>query len=256
MDRVLLNVASIAPHRWEARGRCKIALFARARWRACHAGYEGAYHVPWGAVRRSSRKKLFAPEGVAKILDRAGESRFSRACPPIAASVWRDAVGARIAERAQPISLWNGILVLRTATSVWAHELSFLTDDICGRLRERGVEVRQLRFHVGPISAVERPAERRIARTVPKAHALPSDLAGLLANLSDTALRAAIARAAESNLAWQSVVRPAIGPLTGGQRAVRAPRSAEAENAPPDRAPPVFRGGPPSTTSSGRDRSR
>jgi hypothetical protein len=207
-------------------------------------------------VRRSPRKRLFAPEALDQILDRAGENRFARARPPVAASVWRDAVGARIAERAQPISLWNGVLVLRTATSVWAHELSLLSDDICGRLRDRGVEARQLRFQVGPVTAVERPAERRIARTVPKAQALPSELAGVLSMLGDEALRAVIARAAASNLAWQSVVRPATGPLSEAQRAVRAPRSAEGEIVPPGRTPPASRGEGTNTPASGRDRSR
>jgi len=207
-------------------------------------------------MRRSSRKSLFAPEALDRILDRAGENRFARARPPIAASVWRDAVGARIAERAQPISLSNGVLLLRTATSVWSHELSLLADDICSRLRARGVDAKQLRFQVGAIAPVERPAERRVARTVPKTHALPAELTGVLAGLGDASLAATIARAAESNLAWQSVVRPSTAPINEARRAVRAPQSSEEETAPPARTPPASRAASPGRPAGARGRSR
>jgi len=207
-------------------------------------------------VRRSSRKSLFAPEALDRILDRAGESRFARLKPPIAASIWRDAVGARIAEHAQPLSVTHGIVLLRTATSVWAHELSLLAEEICVRLRARGVEARQLRFHVGPIAAIERPAERRVARAVPKVFALPPDLERVVTGVDDQELAAAIARAAASNLAWQSTVQRVTTPFSEAQRAARAPRSAERESAPPGQSPPAVRGGARRTPEDARDRRR
>src|SRR5260370_33659531 len=97
------------------------------------------------------RPHLHAPESLTAILDRAGESRFARAHSPIAPKLWRDAVGARIAERAHPVSIYGGVLLLRVPSSVWAHELSLLSETVGERLRERGVAGRELRFRVGAL---------------------------------------------------------------------------------------------------------
>jgi hypothetical protein len=206
---------------------------------------------------RRSRDRLTAPELLEAILDRAGESRFARVRPPIAARLWKDAVGARIADRARPISLFGGVLVLLVPSSVWAHELSLLTDEICASLRGRGVNARELRFRVGAVPAVERPPERRVARAVPVAREVPRDLAPFLAKVGDGELRAAIGRAAASNLAWQSVVRsPPEQPVSEAQRAARAPRFAGEGSAPPDPALPASPEGPPDTRATGPNRPR
>jgi predicted nucleic acid-binding Zn ribbon protein len=209
-------------------------------------------------MRRSSRKSLAAPEALDHILDRAGENRFARVKPPIAASVWRDAVGARIAEHAQPIAVTYGVVLLRTATSVWAHELSFLADEICTRLRARGVEARQLRFQVGAIAPIERPAERRVARTVPRPFSLPPELADVMAGVEDRELAATIAGAAASNLAWQSKAQRATAatPVNEGLRGARAPQSAEREIAPRAQSRPAVHAGAPGTPEGARGRRR
>jgi Dna[CI] antecedent, DciA len=208
-------------------------------------------------MARRSRFPLSAPEPLRLILARAGENRFARTRDAIPPAVWRDAVGARIAERAFPISLEEGTLLLRVPTSVWANELSFLADEICGRLKERGVVVRELRFRVGAVPTVERPPERRTARAVPVIREIPEELAHVLSAVTDPELRQAIERAAAANLAWQSVTRPAPpAPLTEAQRAVRAPRSAGAESAPPARRSPASPGAQPGTREDGRRRSR
>jgi hypothetical protein len=185
-------------------------------------------------MAKRKRSHLATPEPLRAILDRAGENRFARHREPIPAALWRDAVGARIAERALPITLENEVLLLRVPTSVWANELSLLSDEVCARLRDRGVVARELRFRVGPLPPIDRPPERRIARTVPAVRAVPDELARVLAGVEDLGLRQAIERAAQANLAWQTVVRAAPqAPLNEAQRAARAPRSAEGETARP-----------------------
>jgi hypothetical protein len=207
--------------------------------------------------RGGRRPPLASPEAVEDILGRAGESRFARVRPPIAAKVWRDAVGARIAERAVPISLYGASLVLRVASSVWAHELSLLSEDVCSRLRERGVEVRELRFRVGAMAAIERPPERRTARAVPKTREIPAEVSDSLAQVESVELREAIERAAASNLAWQSladfVPRKSV---TEAQRGARAPRSAARETSPPDRTSPASREATRGTRGGARGRPR
>ena len=208
-------------------------------------------------MARRPRSTPSAPESLRAILERAGENRFARAREAIPAALWREAVGARIAERARPLSLEDGTLVLRVPTSVWANELSLLADEVFARLRERGVVARELRFRVGAVPPVERPPERRIARAVPVIREVPAELARVLATVNDPQLRQAIENAAAANLAWQSVTRPAPqAGVTEAQRAARAPRSSGAESAPPARTSPASPGAPRDTPGGGRRRSR
>jgi hypothetical protein len=208
-------------------------------------------------MRNRSRQALRSPEALDTILSRAGESRFARARPPIPERLWREAVGARIAERAQPVWLHDGTLVLRVTSSVWAHELSLLAEDVCARLRECAIDARSLRFRVGPLPAVERPPERRVARTVPTDRFVPPELAASLEQVPDQSLRDAIERAATANLAWQSIVTTTeADSVTEARRAARAPRSAGAETCPQDPKPPASPALPRRTRANEPDRSR
>ena len=208
------------------------------------------------AVKRS-RPSMASPEPLGAILSRSGENRFARVRPPVSAQVWRDAVGPRIADRARPVWLHDGLLVLRVPSSVWAHELSLLAEEVCGRLRQRGVDARTLRFRVGPLPPIERPVERRVARTVPTERVIPPEVARALLAVEDEGLRAAIGRAAAANLAWQSLVRAAPeGNVTEARRGARAPRSSEKETSPPDRGTPAAREGAPHTLGGAANRPR
>lgn len=208
-------------------------------------------------MRRRTRQPLAEPEALDAILGRTGENRFARARPPFDAKLWRDSVGARIAERAQPIALQDGALLLRVPNSVWAHELSMLAEDVCSRLRERGVEVRRLRFRVGEPLLAERRPEPRISRSVPVVQPLPVELAHTIGAVGDEDLRAAIAGAAAANLAWQTVVGPlSEQAISEARRAARAPRGAGSETAPPARMSPASRAGAPRTPAGGRGRPR
>jgi predicted nucleic acid-binding Zn ribbon protein len=174
--------------------------------------------------RRSSMK---SPESLEGVLGRAGEHRFAIHRPPIATRIWTLAMGVRVAERAKPISLENGVLTVRVATSVWANELSFLQASLLERLRDQGVAVNELRFRVGPIDAPARPPERRLTRAVPAPATLPRELAAHIATIEDRELQEAITLAARANLAWQENVDPPQGPTA-------APRGID-QDEPPQR---------------------
>jgi predicted nucleic acid-binding Zn ribbon protein len=143
------------------------------------------------------------PESIEGVIDRAGEDRFALKRTPIAARVWTAAVGARIADRAKPMTLERGVLTVKFATSVWANELSLLQESLVARLRNAGVEVKELRYRVGEIEPPARPPERRGTRAVPPPAPLPRELAVLLSRVEDRDLKEAIALAARANLAWQ-----------------------------------------------------
>ena len=210
------------------------------------------------AVRpRRARDPLAVPEPLAAILDRAGESRFCRAQIAVAPAVWRDAVGARIAERVRPISIFGETLLLRVPSSVWAHEISLLSAELCARLRVRGVEVRELRFRVGDTPPPDRPPQRRACRTVPSTSAIPDEVRRSLALVEDDGLRASIARAAAANLAWQACGDPvSAGGFSEATRGVRAPRASAEGTCPPDRSSMTYREGSPGTHENGRGRRR
>src|SRR5512142_297721 len=123
--------------------------------------------------RRPRRPKLRMPETLEGVIDRAGENRFAPRKPPLPLAVWAAAVGLRVAERARPVDLQNGVLLVRVATSVWATELSLLQTSILERLRAEGVDVRELRFRVGAIDPPARPPERRATRKIPPPAPLP-----------------------------------------------------------------------------------
>ncbi len=184
--------------------------------------------------KRRFRQPLRRPEGIEDVLSRSGDARFARIRAPISARLWREAVGGRIASRAEPIRVEQGVLVVRVASSVWASELSLLSEAILARLRVAGLDVKRLHFRVGEIAPPDRPPERRRTTRAPAAVPLPPDLAHHLAAIEDPDLRGAIEESARMNLAWQRETEPVpASQASGAPRAARVPRGAGTGSAPP-----------------------
>jgi hypothetical protein len=154
-------------------------------------------------ARRKGKRKAMGPELVGAVLDRAGEDRFSPIRAPVPMSTWIEVCGPRVAERARPIKLEHGVLVVRTATSAWAHELSLLSTDLLERLRRAGVAVTELRFRVGTVEPLPRPPGREVVKRIPPPAELPPSVASAVAQLDDEELRAAITEAARASLAFR-----------------------------------------------------
>ena len=195
--------------------------------------------------RPNRRPVLRAPEPIAGVLGRAAREGVRGGKHNISMQDWEAAVGARIAERAQPIELDRGTLIVRVATSVWASELSLLATPILERLAARGLEVRALRYRVGAVEAPRNEKGFRASRAVPSPLPLPNELVGALASVGDEDLRSIIAEAAQANLAWQAYVGPGKSdPATSAaSRAARVPQSAERGSDPPARTPAGAPGG-------------
>jgi predicted nucleic acid-binding Zn ribbon protein len=150
---------------------------------------------------------------------------------------WKLAVGPRIADRAHPVSLERGVLLVKVTSSAWANELQMLAPELVARLRVRGHAVDQLRFRVGPLDQPERPPERRATRKVPPPVALGPELKASLALIGDDVLRSVIERAASANLAWQDhVAQTPANQITEAPRGARVPRDAGTGTAPPGRS--------------------
>lgn len=170
------------------------------------------------------------------VLDRAGENRFAKRQLPVPLAIWRAAVGPRIADRARPIALERGVLVVKVTTSVWANELSMLAPKILEKLGESlpNLAVKSLRFRVGPLDIVEGVQEKRTYRQIPPPAPLAPELERSLATVEDEELRSLIANAASKNLAWQTAV---TGPgTTGGRRGAPGLQAAGTRSVPPARS--------------------
>ncbi|MDF2694439.1 MAG: Zn-ribbon-containing RNA-binding protein [Labilithrix sp.] len=191
-----------------------------------------------GIRKRRRRPRLEAPERLEDVLERAGENRFARKQLPVPLAQWRAAVGPRIADKARPIALERGVLVVKVVTSVWANELSMLAPQIIEKLAGTapngapGIEVKSLRFRVGPLDVIEGIPQRRDYRQIPPPAPLAPDLKSSLARIEDDELRSTIERAARANLAWQTVPARVV---SEGPPASRGPRDAGRGSAPPDR---------------------
>ncbi len=200
------------------------------------------------SAKRRRRKNLLAPESLETLLERAGEDRFARKRSPVPMKEWKVIVGLRIADRAHPVTLERGILLIKVTTSVWANELQMLAPELVARLRIRGYAVDQLRFRVGPLDMPDRPPERRATRKVPPPVALSLELKASIAKVADPELRAVIAGAASANLAWQDFVAPS-GPASPGKpQPPRPPRPPCPAPTVPDSAPSPIRGLNPNPT--------
>ncbi|HEY4116733.1 MAG TPA: DUF721 domain-containing protein [Byssovorax sp.] len=159
-------------------------------------------------MKRRARKKLDRPEALESLLGRVSPGSVASAQAVVPPRVWAAAVGIRIAERARPISLERGVLTIRAATSVWASELSMLGAAILGRLRSAGMNVRELRFRVGPIDPPRRAATIREERDIPPPPPLEGELAKQVQKISDPELRELLDGAARASLAVARHIAP------------------------------------------------
>jgi len=166
--------------------------------------------------KRWRRPKLYAPETIGTVIDRSGEDRFASSRAPISEHQWRRAVGARIGDRAKPISLENGVLIVKVASSAWAHELSLMKSDLLKPLASHGV--RDIRFRVGAIEPAQRLPEQRKSRAVPKAAPLTGELAESVAAIEDPELRELITIAAGASIAWQEHIEQRKSASKGTQK--------------------------------------
>jgi hypothetical protein len=118
---------------------------------------------------------------------------------------WPECVGAGIAANAWPARLArDGSLHVATSSSAWAFELTQLASSILKRLQERLGESApaSLKFAPGPLPEAGSAPVETSKRTVPVVSAADrAEGARIAATIENSALREAVARAAEASLA-------------------------------------------------------
>lgn len=104
---------------------------------------------------------------------------------------WAEAVGASIAQRAEPAGFRDGVLSVRVAGAAWMQELQFMKDELRERLNTRlgTALIRDIYFVSGPMTP---PATRPAAVAPPP----PPEAAIALPPLKDPRLAAVTERLA------------------------------------------------------------
>lgn len=132
----------------------------------------------------------------------------SRDVIPLAAltTAWPEVVGDAVARHAWPLRIArDGTLHVATASSTWAHELGFLSDEILERLRAHlGADApTKVKCAVGPIPEVDR-ADGESPEPLPADADVPfevrSEAAAMASAITDPELRDVVARAARASL--------------------------------------------------------
>lgn len=100
-------------------------------------------------------------EAVAYALDRSGLTDQARRVR--IAKIWREAVGAKLAERTAPESFNRGVLLVRTASAAWQNELTYLREELIRRINDTvGSElVKELKVVSGRFHRRSAPATRK-----------------------------------------------------------------------------------------------
>ncbi|MFO0551594.1 MAG: DUF721 domain-containing protein [Polyangiaceae bacterium] len=153
-------------------------------------------------ARRSRRSRDSEALGAILGRSRAFAPYLENTTSPIRARDWERAVGTRIAARTRPAKLDRGVLLVLTASAAWSNELSLLAGPIVEQLRALGVDVKEIRFRVGPIEQTNSLTPRRPAKLVPVQVPLDAAIRRSLAAVPDDDLRAAIEAAAKRSLGF------------------------------------------------------
>jgi hypothetical protein len=174
------------------------------------------------------KKASRAPTPVGALVEPAREVFAQRAGVVMDRETWRQAVGDRIAERAEPGWIKNSVLTVIVASAAWGQELSLLSGEVRKRLEAFGIRVQGIRFLVKDGAGFRRAGERRRPGV---RQALPPDLERQLKDVGDAELAATIAEAAEYSLGRTSASPPvserpgAPGPRGAGARSARSGRA-------------------------------
>jgi hypothetical protein len=110
---------------------------------------------------------------------------------------WPEAVGPRVAARAQPYRLQRGVLTVRVDGAAWLSELTYLKSEIRNRLNERlgGRPVTELRLVPGTVTLAPPPEPARQVATFSERTLDPAEVAAAaaaVAAVTDPELREAL----------------------------------------------------------------
>jgi predicted nucleic acid-binding Zn ribbon protein len=109
-------------------------------------------------MKRDARRKRALPVGqlVNELLGRRGVAANVREHRLVTA--WKEIAGERLAARAWPDGLKNGVLHVRVLNNAWLHELSFLKEALVGKANEvcgAPPLVREVRLHLGAAQGID-----------------------------------------------------------------------------------------------------
>ncbi len=170
-------------------------------------------------MKRRARKPGSAPVRagaiLAELLARRGVASAVREQRLV--TEWHDIVGERVATRAWPDGLRNGVLFVRVTNSAWLHELAFLKEKLVERANRvvgHPPLVREVRLHLGPCRGAaaddivaELAAMRRRPRPVPAPRPpVPAAAEAVITRSTEQVAHAELREAIRD--AWRKLSRP------------------------------------------------
>jgi predicted nucleic acid-binding Zn ribbon protein len=82
--------------------------------------------------------------------------------------IWETVVGANIAEKTEPDSIYDDVLTVRVSDSAWTYELTHMKEEIIEKLSDAlsGRRLRDIRFYTGSIRPVQakRKKKKKLAK--------------------------------------------------------------------------------------------
>ncbi len=133
---------------------------------------------------------------------------------------WAEIVGEAMGKATRPVALEGEILVVRTTSAAWSHELSFHAERIVAALRARlpGIAIASLRIRTGLVSARPKSTRRgRDVRVTPRAElGLPTSPAeDLAAAVERLRIRQRAERDAKRRAGWKDCSRCGVSVASG-----------------------------------------
>ena len=118
---------------------------------------------------QKKRKNIVWPQDLKGMEAILGKVAFSAKVPGIirrgrVMAAWPDVVGDKLAEKTEPVSLRDDVLTVRVEDPAWAHELTYMKDDLLDRLKRKmkGRPPKDIRFVTGSVKPFLRPVKKKI----------------------------------------------------------------------------------------------
>lgn len=145
----------------------------------------------------ADKKRKSAPIAVSLILKEAfnGKPIAQRLKEVKIWEVWQTVVGEQIANRAQPVSIRNGILTVCVASGPWMQQLNYIKANIINQINEQVGEqlVTEIFLKAGTLPTASTKEERPTLPKRPLTEFEIEEIAAISAELSDPELRETLA---------------------------------------------------------------
>lgn len=133
-------------------------------------------------------KKSIFPQGIDHVLRKAAFENNMKGLPRRwkLFTVWSKVVGPALADKTEPLSIRDNVILVKVSDPTWAHELTYLKEEMLDKLNRemKGKTITDIRFITGSV----RPVDIK-RRTRAKVSAIEIDPEKVTRSMDEKALR-------------------------------------------------------------------